>query len=89
MSPRRNLSNRTNSVSVKSIKVKGYKSMVIMVQKKYKIPAIFLLSHLKRKSGIFFKLYFKLANPLVHLRLTMKTSVSSCSYPEVISTINF
>lgn len=52
----------------KSIKVKGYKYMVIMVLKKCKIPAVFLLSHLKRKSGIFFKFYFKLANPLVYLR---------------------
>lgn len=72
MSLRRNLSNHTNSVSVKSIKGKGYKYMVMMVLKKCKIPAVFLLSHLKRKSGIFIKLHFKLANPLVYLRENYK-----------------
>ena len=43
--------------------------MVTVVLKKCTIPAVFLLSHLK--SGIFFKLYFKLANPLVYLRDTL------------------
>ena len=71
VSLRRNLSNRTDSVSVKSVKVKGYKYMVTVVLKKCTIPAVFLLSHLKRKRGIFFKLYFKLANPLVYLRETL------------------